>query len=428
MMAIFHDMIEKTMEVFMDDFSVFGNSFKNYLSRLDKMLQRCEDTNLCLNWEKSHFMVKEGIVLGHKISKNGIEGRSSRLKCYIWQSEEHLKRDCPRYNHKTSQDFIRNEDHVSGSRANGYDNDDVMMAMSAKELLDWIMDSGGSYHMTYRIDHLFNFEEYDSGNILLGDGRDCVYEGRSGKIKVIKGLLVELSGTRRANCVYTLDGVYTTMYEEWGRQTFECYRDTTADWAEDTTMSTYLVNRSPSSTIGFKTPIDMLRFFGWLASINQRMLEPVKVKCILLDTIKVYWVISFGGTGSVQVLQGFEFEEEPLGDHTFEVEPHGNIDHVVGSHEVQTRDLIDYHLTCDRERHLTQELFRYRVDSNEAAFAIAKVEKIYAHESLTFNDTVACEVISKWKAGLKEDMLARSYVYVLSNICRKISDDIDGYY
>ncbi|GKC99119.1 reverse transcriptase domain-containing protein, partial [Tanacetum coccineum] len=73
MMAIFHDMIEKTMEVFMDDFSVFGNSFKNCLSRVDKMLQRCEDTNLCLNWEKSHFMVKEGIVLGHKISKKGIE-------------------------------------------------------------------------------------------------------------------------------------------------------------------------------------------------------------------------------------------------------------------------------------------------------------------------------------------------------------------
>ncbi|GJW43712.1 reverse transcriptase domain-containing protein [Tanacetum coccineum] len=73
MMAIFHDMIEKMMEVFMDDFSVFGNSFENCLSRVDKMLQRCEDTNLCLNWEKSHFMVKEGIVLGHKISKNGIE-------------------------------------------------------------------------------------------------------------------------------------------------------------------------------------------------------------------------------------------------------------------------------------------------------------------------------------------------------------------
>nr|GFA43870.1 reverse transcriptase domain-containing protein [Tanacetum cinerariifolium] len=70
---IFHDMVEKTMEVFMDDFSIFGNSFKTFLSRLDKMLQRCEDTKLCLNWEKSHFMVKEGIVLGHKISRNGIE-------------------------------------------------------------------------------------------------------------------------------------------------------------------------------------------------------------------------------------------------------------------------------------------------------------------------------------------------------------------
>nr|GEW01090.1 hypothetical protein [Tanacetum cinerariifolium] len=73
MLAIFHDMVEKTMEVFRDDFSVFGNSFENCLSRLDKMLQRCEDTNLSLNWEKSHFMVKEGIVLDHKISKNRIE-------------------------------------------------------------------------------------------------------------------------------------------------------------------------------------------------------------------------------------------------------------------------------------------------------------------------------------------------------------------
>nr|GEZ17059.1 reverse transcriptase domain-containing protein [Tanacetum cinerariifolium] len=73
MMAIFHDMIEKTMEVFMDDFLVFDNSFQSCLFHLERMLKRCEDTNLCLNWEKSHFMVKEGIVLGHKISKQGIK-------------------------------------------------------------------------------------------------------------------------------------------------------------------------------------------------------------------------------------------------------------------------------------------------------------------------------------------------------------------
>ncbi|GJU99345.1 reverse transcriptase domain-containing protein [Tanacetum coccineum] len=75
----FHDMIEKTMEVFMDDFSVFGNSFSTCLTNLDKMLKRCEDTNLALNWEKSHFMVKEGIVLGHKISKKGIEVDKAKI-------------------------------------------------------------------------------------------------------------------------------------------------------------------------------------------------------------------------------------------------------------------------------------------------------------------------------------------------------------
>ncbi|GKE80462.1 reverse transcriptase domain-containing protein [Tanacetum coccineum] len=73
MMAIFHDMIKETMEVFMDDFSVFEDSFASRLSNLDKMLKRCEDTNLVLNWEKCHFMVKEGIVLGQKNSKSGIE-------------------------------------------------------------------------------------------------------------------------------------------------------------------------------------------------------------------------------------------------------------------------------------------------------------------------------------------------------------------
>ncbi|GJZ79746.1 reverse transcriptase domain-containing protein [Tanacetum coccineum] len=73
MMAIFHDMIEETMEVFMDDFLVFEDSFFSCLSNLDKILKWCEDTNLVLNWEKCHFMVKEGIVLGHKISKSGIK-------------------------------------------------------------------------------------------------------------------------------------------------------------------------------------------------------------------------------------------------------------------------------------------------------------------------------------------------------------------
>nr|GEX34180.1 Gag-Pol polyprotein [Tanacetum cinerariifolium] len=57
----------------------FENSFNTCLSHLEKMLKQCDDTNLCLNWEKSHFMVKEGIVLGHKISKNKIEVDNAKV-------------------------------------------------------------------------------------------------------------------------------------------------------------------------------------------------------------------------------------------------------------------------------------------------------------------------------------------------------------
>ena len=57
----------------MDDFSIYGKSFDDCLSNLDRVLQRCEQTNLVLNCEKCHFMVNEGIVLGHKLSERGIE-------------------------------------------------------------------------------------------------------------------------------------------------------------------------------------------------------------------------------------------------------------------------------------------------------------------------------------------------------------------
>jgi hypothetical protein len=71
--AIFHGFCQEIVDVFMDDFSVYGTTFDNCLHNLDKVLQRCEETNLVLNREKCHFMVNEGIVLGHKISERGIE-------------------------------------------------------------------------------------------------------------------------------------------------------------------------------------------------------------------------------------------------------------------------------------------------------------------------------------------------------------------
>jgi len=79
MVSIFSDYLENIIEVFMDDFSVYGDSFDKCLDNLSLILKRCTETNLVLNWEKCHFMVKQGIVLGHVISERGIEVDKAKI-------------------------------------------------------------------------------------------------------------------------------------------------------------------------------------------------------------------------------------------------------------------------------------------------------------------------------------------------------------
>ncbi|RVW21672.1 Retrovirus-related Pol polyprotein from transposon 297 [Vitis vinifera] len=73
MLSIFSDMVEHIMEVFIDDIIIFGSAFDECLVNLEAVLNRCIEKDLVLNWEKCHFMVQQGIVLGHIISKQGIE-------------------------------------------------------------------------------------------------------------------------------------------------------------------------------------------------------------------------------------------------------------------------------------------------------------------------------------------------------------------
>ena len=80
MVSIFTDLIEDIMEVFMDDFSVYGSSFSVCLKNLCMVLPRCEEKDLVLNWEKCHCMVKDEIVLGHKISQKGIEVDKAKIE------------------------------------------------------------------------------------------------------------------------------------------------------------------------------------------------------------------------------------------------------------------------------------------------------------------------------------------------------------
>nr|GEY31112.1 retrovirus-related Pol polyprotein from transposon 17.6 [Tanacetum cinerariifolium] len=84
-------MIKESVEVFMDDFFVFGDSFDNCLNNLDKMLQRCKDAHLVLRWEKCHFMVKEGTVLGHKVSGAGLDVDKAKINVISKLPPLHIK-------------------------------------------------------------------------------------------------------------------------------------------------------------------------------------------------------------------------------------------------------------------------------------------------------------------------------------------------
>ncbi|GJW81785.1 retrotransposon protein, putative, ty1-copia subclass [Tanacetum coccineum] len=183
--------------------------------------------------------------------KSRSKSQGGRFKCYIFQSKDHLKRNYPKNNRKKSTGYAKKDEQPSSSGST-YDDSEVMMVMSAQAqaLLDLIMDSGCSYHMTPRLDILFDFLECDGGSVQLGDNRECKIRGigkvrlqlkdgssfvlhnvryipelkrnlislgtlekegftvkmQSGKVKVINGSRVVLSGTRRDNCVYSLDG------------------------------------------------------------------------------------------------------------------------------------------------------------------------------------------------------------------------------
>jgi len=80
MLSIFSNMVERFLEILMDDFSVFDDSFDDCLTNLEKVLSRYEKKNLVLNWKKCHFMITNDIVLGHIVSSKGIEVDKSKIE------------------------------------------------------------------------------------------------------------------------------------------------------------------------------------------------------------------------------------------------------------------------------------------------------------------------------------------------------------
>nr|GEV99816.1 retrotransposon protein, putative, Ty1-copia subclass [Tanacetum cinerariifolium] len=158
----------------------------------------------------------DGLYVRGRLDHRGNQGRGSsrsklkgkgtyKLKCYICYSEDHLKKDCPKRNKKKSTSFIKkNARQGSSMHSEGYDNGDLLMAVSRERFFEWIIDSGGSFHMTHRRDFLFDFKKFNGGTVLLGDNRACVIIG-IGKVRVQMkdGSIFVLEN---GNCVYSLDG------------------------------------------------------------------------------------------------------------------------------------------------------------------------------------------------------------------------------
>ena len=80
MIAIFSDFLGNSLKVFMDDFSIFGNDFESCLAHLTKIVEVCVRKRLVLSWEKSHFIVREGVVLRHIVSGKGLEVDKAKIE------------------------------------------------------------------------------------------------------------------------------------------------------------------------------------------------------------------------------------------------------------------------------------------------------------------------------------------------------------
>ncbi|GJU82318.1 reverse transcriptase domain-containing protein [Tanacetum coccineum] len=218
MTAIFHELIEDSMEVFMDDFSVFSSSFNHCLKNLEKMLKRYQKTNLVLNWEKCHFMVKDGIVLGHKVSGSGIEVDKAKIKAI------------------SKLPYPTN-------------------VMAIRSFLGHIHDKKGAKNLA--ADHLSQLESPNLGKLTKAKIRDLFLEER----------LMAISNKNNEPC-----SVLTRSYDGASpeKRVHKSFNNVTADHLEDIMASSLLQEKflKPDSTSHIFFVMHGIDFMGYFPSSN----------------------------------------------------------------------------------------------------------------------------------------------------------------
>ncbi|GJX28789.1 retrotransposon protein, putative, ty1-copia subclass [Tanacetum coccineum] len=191
-------------------------------------------------------------------------------------------------------------------------------------------------------------------------------------------------------------------------------------WAEATYTAAYLINTLPSRAIEKKTPMEMwsghpsdygmLRIFSCVAYPHDKQgkFEPRVIKCVLLgypEGVKGYRLYRLDGEShKIVTRRNVVFNESVMNKDTLKDSEDGD-DEDAGDHETdQTPDLTDYQLARDRERRTRTKPLRFQDESNMAAYAFVAAEEEYTHEPLTYQETVAYEDSSKWKAAMEEEM------------------------
>nr|GEW23800.1 retrotransposon protein, putative, Ty1-copia subclass [Tanacetum cinerariifolium] len=396
-----------------------GQKISKHIDEFNKIVLDLENTEEIKERSKAKGDNGEGLYVrgrtDHRDSrqsrgKSKSNSRGGRLKCYICQSEDHLKRNCPKNNRKKSTSYVKKDEKPSSS-GSICDDSEVMMVMSAQAhaLLDWIMDSGCLYHMTPRLDIFFDFLECDRGSVQLGENRECKIRGISkvriqlkdgssfvlhnvryilelkrksislgtlkkegytiklqlGKVKVINGSRVILSGIRKDNYVYSLDG--HAMAGELNANVEE--KDSLAQLCIESGIARHLtVSGTPQQN-------------GVAERMNRTLID--KVHCLLIQsglpktfrveaTCTTAYLINRSPSRAIEkktpmeMWSGHPSNYEMLRIFGSVAYPH---DKQRDQATDQPPDLIDYQLVQDREPRTRMKPLRFRDESNMAAFA-----------------------------------------------------------